>query len=56
MMAKEKTILIQELKKAWYTSKEIQKVLRWLNDVDKKNTLSPEEVYRNLLAKQKVYV
>lgn len=55
-MKKDKTLLIQELKKAWYTIKEIERILQWLNDVDRNKLHSTEEVYKRLLAKNKVYV
>lgn len=55
-MIKDKKMVVQELEKKWYDAKEIEKIIEWLDDIDKKNLLTPEEVYRRLLAKNKVYV
>lgn len=55
-MTKEQSKLVLELKKAGYTAKEVERILQWLNDIDKKKFFTPEEVYKQLLAKQKVYV
>lgn len=52
---KDKKILAQELKKAGYTSKEIEKILQWLNDVDKGDVLTAEQVYKRLLDRERVY-
>ena len=54
-MRKNQKEFIQELETAWYTMPEIEKLLQWLNDVEKKNLLTPEEVCKHLLAKQKIY-
>lgn len=54
-MIKDKKLLTQELEKKWYSFEEIEKILQWLDDIDKKNLLTPEEVYKHLLAKNKVY-
>lgn len=48
-------MLIQELEKKWYNAKEIEQIVQWLSDVDKKDLFTPEEVYKRLLAKNKVY-
>ncbi|MFA7717198.1 MAG: hypothetical protein WC875_00600 [Candidatus Absconditabacterales bacterium] len=55
-MKKDETLIIQELKKAGYTIKEIERILQGLNDIDKNKLFSTEEVYKHLLANHKVYV
>lgn len=49
-MTKDKKLLIEELKKAWYDAKEIEKIVQWIDDIDRKKFFTPEEVYKHLLA------
>jgi Holliday junction resolvasome RuvABC DNA-binding subunit len=56
MSSAEKKDMIASLQKHGFSEKEIQKVLKGLQQVEDGQVVSAEEVYRKLYAKMKVHV
>jgi len=44
--------IIEELLASWYSKKNIEKIIKWLDDVEKWNIYTAQEMYQKLFNKK----
>lgn len=51
----DKEKLLKSLENNWYSEKEIEKIMLWVDDLENDRIYTAEEVYKFLFSRKKVY-